>query len=1406
MPSLKSVALSLLAAALPLAAMPAAAQATSAPTAVPDPVAQVAAGTGTASTPTCTTGVASTSGVNLGDGCAPATAGVAAPQGVSVDRLGNLYIADYNDRQIRVVYNAGTQLAAAITAANSGYAISSTRNAPATVPVAGNIYTLAGFGSTATSSITAAGTTYPCANYAATGQPTGLNALGDGCPAASAPIGPRAVTPDADGNLFLIDYANSRVRVLCVNCATTTAAAQLITLENPGVMPVNGAMYTIVGFAGGYRDAAPGFASATAATVNVALLRSPTAVSISSADDVYIADQGNNAIRLLYNGGAPALALLSAQGVTPTVGNVYTIVGAGCVSAAVGKTGSVSSANSCLTLTAGADGTLGSASGVNTPWSIYLDVNGNLYFGDSGNSHYRALYGGILNPLPVTGTLTLGAVYNVAGGGTSTANGIAPSQLALAATAAQGISGDASGNLFLQSFTAPYAIYELYANTNTLTAIVGPTASATTFTAGVACGASATPVSINAFGDGCPATQSKLLSPRGSIAVDSANNLYFGDSADNIVQKYTYPVFPQTSVGATSAAQLAAFTFNAAATTILNATADYTASAGPCAGANAAGGTCAATVVFTPAHPGLRPGALRLTLADGTRTANELLAATATGAALNADLATPVTVGTGLQPNAVAIDAAGNLLVADLAGKSVVRYAATTSTTVATGFTTPSGIAVDAAGNIFVADSTTNRITEIPTLAGTTPFTLVANLKAPRGLAIDAGGNLLIANTGTNQVLTVAPNGTIASVVPFTGLNAPQAVAVDAAGNVYAADTGNARIVRLSPAGTQTAVASTASTGLAVDPAGDLFAFSGTALNEYLPGSTTPIAVLSGLTSARGVAIDATGNLAIADSSQTGLLTLNRTVAAYTFTSSPSSTPFTLTSSGNATFVPAATFLTNSDSTHFTVTPATTNGCSGSLPSGTSCNLTATFAATISGTYTDSVVFNGNATNAPGLALTGTNTAEQTTTTFTTSATTVTYGKSITLTATVKGTATVPSTGTVAFRNATTTLATANVGSTGMATATVILPAGAQSITAVYTPSTINYQPSTSGPTVITVTPAALTATATNTSRQFGVANPAFTYTLSGFVNGDTQASATTGTPTETTTATAASPQGPYPIAIAQGTLAAANYTFAFTPGTLTVTPAVPAVAFTASTTNLFGGQSVTLSATITSTVGTPTGSVTFFSGLTSLAVVPLTGNTATLITTALPVGTDSVTAMYSGDPAFATNTSAAILITVGVPFSISSSSTALTFPHNYQEAQSILTINPGGRTDTFTFSCNGLPAKVSCAFSPATLALNGLVGPQPVTLLLSNSSATASNQIASPGAFAAGIAFLLLLATRRRKLLPHLLGLFVIATLAGCGSSSTATQQQAGTYTFNVVVSSGSATVQTLPFTLTIQ
>ena len=110
------------------------------------------------------------------------------------------------------------------------------------------------------------------------------------------------------------------------------------------------------------------------------------------------------------------------------------------------------------------------------------------------------------------------------------------------------------------------------------------------------------------------------------------------------------------------------------------------------------------------------------------------------------------------------------------------------------------------------------------------------------------------------------------------------------------------------------------------------------------------------------------------------------------------------------------------------------------------------------------------------------------------------------------------------------------------------------------------------------VTPALLTVTANSTNRIYGAANPAFTATYGGFENGDT-AAVLSGTPSLTTSATAGSQAGNYGIIATNGTLSAANYSFNFVNGQLSVTPVTLTV--TANSTNrIYGAANPVFTAT----------------------------------------------------------------------------------------------------------------------------------------------------------------------------------------------------------------------------------
>ncbi len=137
---------------------------------------------------------------------------------------------------------------------------------------------------------------------------------------------------------------------------------------------------------------------------------------------------------------------------------------------------------------------------------------------------------------------------------------------------------------------------------------------------------------------------------------------------------------------------------------------------------------------------------------------------------------------------------------------------------------------------------------------------------------------------------------------------------------------------------------------------------------------------------------------------------------------------------------------------------------------------------------------------------------------------------------------------------------------------------------------TVEYQQGT-----LTVTPALLTVTAEDKTKVQGDPLPTFTATITGYVNGD-DSDDISGAPALGTPATATSPAGTYPITAAIGTLSAANYTFAFVAGTLTVTsqPPTATIVTPPSGAVYFQGQTVKANyscadpdGTVTSCVGT---------------------------------------------------------------------------------------------------------------------------------------------------------------------------------------------------------------------------
>jgi len=138
---------------------------------------------------------------------------------------------------------------------------------------------------------------------------------------------------------------------------------------------------------------------------------------------------------------------------------------------------------------------------------------------------------------------------------------------------------------------------------------------------------------------------------------------------------------------------------------------------------------------------------------------------------------------------------------------------------------------------------------------------------------------------------------------------------------------------------------------------------------------------------------------------------------------------------------------------------------------------------------------------------------------------------------------------------------------------------------------------------------------------------------------------------------------------------------------------------------NAATGSAVTLTASITSAGGIPTGQIVFHEGSTSLGTSPLDGaGVAVLRINTLAAGVHSLSASYSGDGKFSGSTSAAVTINIAnVDFSLGATPTTAAVIAG-QSTQFILTVTPaGGFANNVTFSCPPI-AGITCAFSPATV------------------------------------------------------------------------------------------------------
>jgi sugar lactone lactonase YvrE len=526
----------------------------------------------------------------------------------------------------------------------------------------------------------------------------------------------------------------------------------------------------------------------------------------------------------------------------------------------------------------------------NSVQSLSVDGAGNLLIVDTSNNRIRRLD-------------RSGIITTIAGNGTAGFSGDGSPALGAGLNFPRSIAEDLSGNLFIAD-TANNRIRKIDAVTGIITTVAGNGTESFT-------------------GDGGPATGAGLAFPS-SIAVDNSGNLYIADTENNRIRRVDGAGIISTVAG--------------------NGAIGFSGDGGPATSASLAFplgivldevGNLIIADSFNRRIRRIDKRGVITTIAGNGKNGFTGDGGPATAAGL--DL-----------PQGVTLDVSGNLLIADtennrirrvdgssgiistLAGNGTRGFGGDGGRAASASLNAPQGIAVDGVGNVLIADTENSRIRLVDrsglivTIAGngTKGFNgdgspaATAGLSSPTGMVLSDSGSLFIADAGNNRIrkidsssgliTTIAGNGAPSSggdggPAVNAGLNQPRSVALDRAGNLYIADTANHRIRRLDQSGVIATVAGdgtkgfggdngpavkailSSPAGVAIDRAGDLLivdtgnnrirrinaagiitTIAGNGIDGF-SGDGGP-AVGAGLDSPESVTIDGAGNILIADS------------------------------------------------------------------------------------------------------------------------------------------------------------------------------------------------------------------------------------------------------------------------------------------------------------------------------------------------------------------------------------------------------------------------------------------------------------------------------------------------------------------------------------------------------------
>jgi hypothetical protein len=674
-------------------------------------------------------------------------------------------------------------------------------------------------------------------------------------------------------------------------------------------------------------------------------------------------------------------------------------------------------------------------------------------------------------------------------------------------------------------------------------------------------------------------------------------------------------------------------------------------------------------------------------------------------------------------PNALAMDAAGYLYIADSKNHRVRRVDASGNITTFAGsgtqgflgdggpatsasLDTPMSVAVNPInGTVYIADSRNNVIRAvaggiISTFAGDSGGKAGysgdggpasgALLNCPRGVATDAAGNLYIADTN-NHVIRMVSNGTVTTVggngqqgffgdngpATAASLDSPASVFVDSAGNIFIPDTRNHRIREVS--------------------GGQITTIAGNGAIGFL-GEGTP-ALNAAMNYPLGVAKDSLGNIYIVDANNERVRRVN-----------PSGTISTVVANGQQGF-----FGDNGPPLKSSLdTPSAVLPVGGHLLIADKGNQRIREVDTMLVSFADQIVGTTSTPQSVTVSNVGTATLTLTSVTLSTGAfalaggscgtafpKALNAGSSCTLNIVFTPVGIGPNSSTLQFTdNAPGSPQSIPISGNGIQDGTTVVLGSSQSTT-------------TFGESV-TLTATIASSTATTAPPPTG--NISFADGAN--VIGSSPVSAGSAS-FSTSTLTAGS------HTITASYSGDSLYASSSTSLTQTVNKAAPTVVLAVQPDPIVPGKSANFTATVSSPAGVPSGSVTFTANNNPLGTSPLNSSGVATFTATLAAGPQAIVAVYNGDVNFAGASSPVLNEqSSGVALSIQPSNATIV---SGQSATFSVSIAPsGGFTGSVALSCSNLPAAATCQFSPASLATNG----SPVTSTLTLRTSTTAGSV----------------------------------------------------------------------------